>query len=171
MPMPRLLAAALALGLLAGAAQAETIIVCDKQGCSDRPAPAARADVSHRRHVRLFVPRGMIKVSTAAGIDVVVAPAFAPKIKGFIAGLVARGYRPRRIHCWAPRGTHVRRSLHYPGKACDFDQRGWNKTARTMYRIGALAAKWGLRDGCSFRRSDCGHIDAGRPVRPMVARR
>lgn len=41
--------------------------------------------------------------------------------------------------------------------ACDIDQTGWNKTAGPMYRAKALAAKWGLRDGCTFR--DCGHVD------------
>jgi hypothetical protein len=31
-----------------------------------------------------------------------------------------------------------------------------------MYHVGDLAAKWGLRDGCSF--GDCGHIDDGKNV-------
>jgi hypothetical protein len=51
----------------------------------------------------------------------------------------------------------VKRSRHYSGNACDFDQTGWNRTARVMYRVGDLAAKWGLRNGCSF--GDCGHVD------------
>lgn len=98
----------------------------------------------------------VITVPSAAG-NITVSPAFAPKIQGFIADVVARGFTGR-VHCHA-RGGHVRGSLHYSGDACDFAQRGWNKTVAVMYRVSDLATKWGLRDGCSFR--DCGHIDSG----------
>lgn len=111
-----------------------------------------------RDHVPTKFAAGMVTVPTAAGINITVAPSFAPKITGFIADLVARGYQPRRIHCYAT-GGHVRGSFHYRGEACDFEQRGWGKTAGPMYRVADLAAKHGLRDGCTFR--DCGHIDAG----------
>jgi hypothetical protein len=107
-------------------------------------------------------PARLITVSTAAGIDITVAPSFASAIQGFIADAVAAGYRPTRISCYSLSHSHVRRSLHKIGEACDFNQHGWNKTDRFMYRVRHLAAKWGLRDGCSFR--DCGHIDAGRAV-------
>lgn len=100
----------------------------------------------------------LVTVQTAAGIAITVAPDFAPKIEGFIRDVVSIGYRPKQIHCYA-RGGHVSHSLHYVGEACDFDQRGWGKTAGPMYRVREIASRWGLRDGCEFR--DCGHIDAG----------
>lgn len=103
---------------------------------------------------------GLIRVSTAAGIDITVAPAFAHKIQGFIGDLVARGYSPSRIKCFSLSKSHVKNSNHFWGGACDFNQGGWNKTDRPMYRVADLARKWGLRDGCSFR--DCGHIDMPR---------
>lgn len=108
----------------------------------------------------------LVAVGTAAGIPIIVAASVAPAFRGFIADLVGRGYRPRQIHCYARYG-HVRHSNHYWGGACDFDQRGWNKTARPMYRVRDLAAKWGLRDGCTFR--DCGHIDVYRYARTPPA--
>lgn len=101
---------------------------------------------------------GLVTVQTAANIPITVSSIFAPKIEGFIRDLVAEGYHPDRIHCFA-RSGHVAHSLHYSGNACDFDQTGWGKTAKPMYRVQALVAKWGLRNGCSF--NDCGHIDAG----------
>lgn len=88
------------------------------------------------------------------------APALAPKIQGFISDLVARGYTPSRVTCFSMAKSHVRNSNHFWGGACDFNQRGWGKTDGPMYRVGDLARKWGLRDGCSFR--DCGHIDLPR---------
>lgn len=114
----------------------------------------------HRRAMPSFDANGngIISVPTAANITIRVAPSFAPKIVPFIRDVVASGYHPRQIHCYA-RGGHVRGSLHYRGEACDFDQRGWGLTARAMYHVRAIAARYGLRDGCSFR--DCGHIDSG----------
>jgi hypothetical protein len=104
--------------------------------------------------------RELVTVPTAAGVAITVAPGVAASFQGFIRDLVElHGYTPRQIHCYA-RGGHVPGSTHYRGEGCDFDQRGWNKTARTMYRVRDLATKWGLRDGCSFR--DCGHIDLPR---------
>lgn len=101
--------------------------------------------------------RDLVTVHTAAG-PVTVASGFAPKIVGFIEEVVARGFKGR-VNCFSLAKSHVPRSLHKSGNACDFAQRGWNRTVSVMYRVGDLAAKWGLRDGCSFR--DCGHIDAG----------
>lgn len=112
---------------------------------------------------------GLVTISTAAGIEITVAPSFAPAIRGFIADSVEEGYRPTRITCFSLSRSHVRRSLHKLGEACDFNQHGWNKTDRFMYRVRALAVKWGLRDGCSFR--DCGHIDAGRPLGTVLSAR
>jgi hypothetical protein len=101
---------------------------------------------------------GYVTIDTAAGIAITVASEFAPKIQGFIADVVASGYHPKKIHC-AAGGGHVAHSLHYVGRACDFDQRGWGLTARFMYHVSALAEKWGLRDGKEF--ADSGHIDDG----------
>jgi len=105
---------------------------------------------------------GIVTVATAAGIPIRVAASVASRFTGFIADLVANGYRPSHIGCYAS-GGHVPNSRHYAGAACDIDQRGWGKTAGPMYHVAALAAKHGLRDGCSFR--DCGHVDDGMNLR------
>lgn len=105
---------------------------------------------------------GLVTVPTAADIPITVAKNLAAQFQGFIKDLVDEGYIPKHIGCWAPVGTHVQHSNHYHGGACDFDQTGRNKTARKMYHLKDLAAKWGFRDGCSF--GDCGHIDDGRNV-------
>lgn len=108
--------------------------------------------------------RGLVTVSTAAGIDVTVAPKLAAPIQGFIADLVhERGYKPGKIKCYSTSSSHVANSLHFRGLACDFDQRGWGKTAKAMYSVSDLARKWGLRDGAEFR--DWGHIDMGPHLR------
>ena len=110
------------------------------------------------RRASHYTGNGLVTVATAAGLDITVAPGFASKIEGFIGDLVARGYHPHQIHCYAS-GGHVQGSLHYSGHACDFDQRGWGLTAKPMYHVADLVAKWGLRDGGEFR--DWGHIDDG----------
>ena len=107
-------------------------------------------------------------VATAAGIDITLSEKMAPKMQAFIADLMEIGYKPKQIHCFARRG-HVRGSRHYSGNACDFDQRGWGKTAKMMYHVSVLAKLHDLRDGGSFR--DWGHIDDGLPLsRPRYAR-
>jgi hypothetical protein len=121
----------------------------------------------HRHHTRGIVDAngnraGLVTVPTAAGINITAAPAFASKMQGFIADIVAAGYRPPRIKCFSLSKSHVRNSLHFRGEACDFNQHGWGKTDRFMYRVAAIAARHGLRDGCTFR--DCGHIDSGRGI-------
>lgn len=101
---------------------------------------------------------GLVTVPTAAGISITVASNLASKFQGFINDLHSEGYNPHHLGCYAS-GGHVTHSNHYHGGACDFDQSGRNKTASRMYHVSALAAKWGLRDGCTFH--DCGHIDDG----------
>ena len=101
----------------------------------------------------------LVTVPTAMGVPVTIARNFAAKILPFIHALKKRGIHIRRIGCYATSG-HVRHSLHYLGEACDFDQRGYGLTVAAMYRLGDLAQKYGLRNGCSF--GDCGHIDSGR---------
>lgn len=102
---------------------------------------------------------GLVTVPTAAGISITVAPAHAEKFVGFIADIVAAGYRPRDIGCYAQRS---RGGAHPLGAACDFDQRARNSTAAFMYHIREIASRHGLRDGCSF--GDCGHIEDGSRV-------
>lgn len=129
-----------------------------------------RARRSHRAHnsapARADNPGatsgGLVTVQTAAGLPITVAAHLASRFQGFIADLVASGYRPRHIGSFA-RGGHVRHSRHYAGAAIDVDQTGWGKTAKPMYHVAALAARHGLRDGCTFR--DCGHIDDGASLR------
>lgn len=108
---------------------------------------------------------GIVSVSTMAGA-ITVASNVADRFSGFIGDVVARGFRGR-VHCFA-RGGHVRHSNHYTGQACDFAQRGWGRTVAPMYHVRDLAAKWGLRDGCSF--GDCGHIDLPRLRLVVVSR-
>ena len=160
------------------------------QFCGERVCPtylSATSRVVERRTVRRHhhvarpvLPRarpldangnpgdGLVTVPTAAGIDITVSKNTAPKMQAFIEDLVEMGYKPKTIHCHARHG-HVRGSRHYSGNACDFDQRGWGKTAKIMYHVSVLAKLHGLRDGGSFR--DWGHIDDGLPLsRPRYAR-
>lgn len=115
---------------------------------------------SRHRHQIDANGNGLIKVNTAAGISIKVSPAFAPKIQAVISDLVARGIKPKTIHCHATYG-HVRGSRHYSGNACDFDfYKGCMGCSEKWTRkVGDIIAAHGLRDGCSFR--DCGHIDDG----------
>jgi len=118
----------------------------------------------HHHHYRhhAYHHTNLVTVKTAAGIAITVAADAADQFQGFIRDLVAMGYHPRDIGCYAPHG-HIPGSLHHSGHACDFDQNGWDDTAGPMYHVRHLAEKWGLRDGCTFRhpRRDCGHIDTG----------
>jgi hypothetical protein len=50
-------------------------------------------------------------------------------------------------------------SKHHWGGACDFDQRARSATVRVMYHVAALAHRFGLTDGCTWRNPDCGHIE------------
>lgn len=114
----------------------------------------------YRKESTRVSTEGLVTVPTAAHISITVARHLAPQFQGFVDDLVKIGYTPKHIGCWAS-GGHVANSNHYHGGACDFDQTGWNRTSHAMYHIGDLATKWGLRDGCSFHRPDCGHVDDG----------
>jgi hypothetical protein len=118
----------------------------------------------HQRHYEAIRERsyagGLVTVPTAAGIRITVAASVAGNFQGFIRGLVAMGYHPRRIGCYSATG-HIRNSMHHVGKACDFDQTGWNRSPAIMHteRVTELAHRWGFVSGCEFRsRRDCGHI-------------
>lgn len=161
----------LLLVLIASAAHAEDFDRHSTQGWAQAAFEQPRARHRERIHQHLpHVPKptnyperryadGLTTIPTAAGISITVAQSFAPKIAAFIADVVARGYKPPRIHCYSTSASHVRNSLHFSGQACDFNQRGWGKTDAPMYHVADIAARHGLRDGCTFR--DCGHIDAG----------
>lgn len=124
-------------------------------------AGIAEARHRHHRHRHHHAPADLVTVETAAG-DIRVSVTIAESMVGFIAEVIDRDPDMEgRVHCFAT-GGHMRRSLHYSGTACDFAQRARDKTAAVMYDVRDLAEKWGLRDGCTFRRSDCGHVDAGR---------
>jgi hypothetical protein len=89
----------------------------------------ARVRKHHRRRsvrVARAVPLAgnLVTVSTAAGIPITVAANLAGRFQGFIADLVASGYKPRHIGSFA-RGGHVAHSRHYAGAALDIDQTGW----------------------------------------------
>ncbi|MGD9766597.1 MAG: hypothetical protein AB7U62_03055 [Pseudolabrys sp.] len=158
-------------------ASIDAAMTCNNDGRCIYAAPAnVRALKTLRRHgarhhdhreTHAASQRGLVTIHTAAG-PVTVAPDFAPKISGFIGDVVARGFSGR-VKCFSLSKSHVPGSLHFSGNACDFAQRGWNKTVAVMYRVRDLAAKWGLRDGCSFR--DCGHIDSGQAIGRGFARR
>jgi hypothetical protein len=123
-----------------------------------------RADrqASYRRRYRPAAPHegGIVTVRTAVG-PITVARSLAGRFEALITDLIAHGYRPRQVGCFA-RGGHMPNSRHYAGAACDFDQSGRNRTAAFMYHARAIIARHGLRDGCSF--GDCGHVDDGRPT-------
>jgi hypothetical protein len=106
----------------------------------------------------------LVTVSTAAHIMITVAPAVAERFVGLIRDLVAAGYNPKNITCYAAHG-HIPNSLHHTGEACDIDQSGWNRTSGFMYHAHSIIVANGLRDGCDFHsRKDCGHVDTGRSV-------
>lgn len=143
-------------------------IECGRFGCSDwsRHAAPVVSKRHHARHHAAHDANGNIADSrychpeTAAG-RITIACDLAPKMVGFINDVVARGFRGP-VHCLSYSKSHVAHSLHFRGEACDFAQRGWGRTVPVMRRVADLAAKWGLRDGCTFR--DCGHVDSGRSI-------
>jgi len=142
-------------------------IECGRFGCHEtRLVAPAKHHARHRVHRPTRDANGNIADSrychpeTAAG-RITIACDLADKMQGFIRDVVARGFKGP-VHCLSYSHSHVAHSLHFVGEACDFAQRGWGKTVRVMYHVRDLVAKWGLRDGCTFR--DCGHIDSGRSV-------
>jgi hypothetical protein len=131
--------------------------------CLVRDACASDLKIEKARLQHSSVKRagGLINIETAAG-TITVAASIADRMKGFIADVVERGFKGR-VHCYSWAKSHVRHSLHHTGEACDFAQHwtvgGHIRTHGAMRHVADLAAKWGLRDGCSFR--DCGHVDGG----------
>jgi hypothetical protein len=120
-----------------------------------QPSRSVRGDHSSKRESCPYST-----VQTAAG-PICINPEIASAMVGFISDVVDRGFKGR-VNCYSTSRSHVARSLHKTAHACDFAQRGWNKTHRVMYRVTDLAARHSLRDGCTFR--DCGHIDNGPAV-------
>lgn len=65
-----------------------------------------------------------IDFNKATGGPITIAYALSDRMKGFIADMVARVFRGR-IKCFSSLSrSHVPRSLHFIGEACDFAQRG-----------------------------------------------
>jgi len=109
----------------------------------------------------------LVTVRTAAG-PITVASDVAHRFVSLIDDLVARGFHGR-VHCYSTSHSHVKHSQHFSGRACDFAQRGWNKTVHPMYSSTALIQAHSLRDGCTFHsRKDCGHVDAGLSRSPVA---
>ena len=109
----------------------------------------------------------LVTVRTAAG-PIAVASDVAHRFVSLIDDLVARGFHGR-VHCYSTSHSHVKHSQHFSGRACDFAQRGWNKTVHPMYSSTALIQAHSLRDGCTFHsRKDCGHVDAGLSRSPVA---
>jgi len=130
---------------------------------------ATAADARRHRHVSerhihdgSYVEKGLgiVHVETAAG-KIKIAERLAAQFAGLIADLTERGFTGE-VGCYA-RSGHMRRSRHYAGAACDFAQRARNLTTDPlMYVSRDLIEAHGLRDGCTFRRPDCAHVDDGR---------
>lgn len=95
------------------------------------------------------------------GFNLTLNRSAAPRFLGFLSALYARGYRPASIGSYANRniaGTNTK-SLHAYGLAIDIDPRRnpvtWNGQNITALppRVGALAAKYGLLWGGSWKGS------------------
>lgn len=122
------------------------------------PADAKRHSTRHPFGHHPEICANCELVPTAAGIRIVCDRRWCAAFQAFIRDLIDQGYKPREIVCYS-RG-HMHGSNHDGGGACDFDQRGRNRTAHAMYRVTAIAKRHGLHDGCLFRhRPDCGHIE------------
>ena len=165
--IPRVLAFALALGVVASATvKADAYTRHHHHRYHHFARSSYRSRSAHEGHEQSGF--SLVTVHSAAG-SITVNAAHVSQFIGAIADLVAAGFRGP-VHCYA-RGGHVRHSLHYTGEACDFAQLGRNRVApgaSIMYHAHAILAHWGLRDGCTFH--DCGHADTGRTF-AVLARR
>jgi hypothetical protein len=119
-----------------------------------RVAPQARP----RTGVWAATTGGLVRVRLDSGQTIVVAARYADRFAGFLNALYHREGRLPEVSCYSPTG-HMRNSLHHWGGACDVDQRARNVAWRPMYHVAALAAQYGLTDGCSWHNPDCGHVD------------
>lgn len=124
----------------------------------------------HNRHVRhthyahdsqrqeVSTRGGLTHERLDSGQTIVVAARFASRFTGFLNALYHQYGRLPAIGCYSPTG-HMRNSLHHWGGACDVGQSARNRAWAPMYHVAALAARFGLTDGCSWRHPDCGHVD------------
>lgn len=135
------------------------LLLCGPTVASAKYHHPQRHHRNHRHHSAVARPgASAIKtVDTEAG-PIRVAAAYAERFVGFINALVADGYKPKEIGCFAARG-HMPHSKHHWGGACDIDQRSRNKTAARMYHVTELAHQFKLTDGCEWRNPDCGHVE------------
>jgi hypothetical protein len=104
------------------------------------------------------------------GQTIAVASAYADRFVGFFTALYRREGHLPEIVCLA--SGHMAHSLHHWGGACDVGQTARNVAWRAMYHVGALAAQFGLTDGCIWNHPDCGHVDvSGIAPRHYASRR
>src|ERR1700689_4750005 len=142
MEMKKLILYLLSLAFLGlGAAPAHAIISCNDRLCLGEPQVTHKAKhqkvvahgalhkhASYQRKYKsdsvhknfAHAPGGLTTVPTVVGIPITVSVAIADRMTSLIADLVAHGYKPHNIGCYAS-GGHVRYSRHYSGNACDFD--------------------------------------------------
>jgi hypothetical protein len=130
--------------------------------------PARRYSTHQRKYRSDHVQRNyahnsgsLTTVPTAAGIAITVSTAIADRMTSFISDMVAHGYKPHNIGCYAS-GGHVRFSRHYSGNACDFDG---SLSMAPFFRTAEaeeLIKQHGLHSGCDYVLHgvrDCGHVD------------
>ncbi len=149
------------------------------------PVEAKKRHRHHHAKVDANGNRLFALVRTASGETAEVIASARAQFQGFInaieqdrrepeTGVLERGNRISDIGCRS-RG-HMPGSKHHWGGACDFSQRRRNVTQSFMYRVSAIAARFGLVDGCEWSRKrgerytgpDCGHIEV---PGPNIARR
>lgn len=102
------------------------------------------------------VAADIITVPTAAGIDIRVSSDFAGPAQAVIADAVAAGIKFKSIRCYNHARTHVSRSNHFKGDACD--------TSPAIPKRIVLAH--GLRSGCHW--GGCAHFDNAKNVGGMA---
>ena len=120
-------------------------------------------------HETVVWPRrsgGLTRMRVDNGTIVTVTAQFAERFEGFFHDLFQREKTlPRDIGCYAAHGhMPLPWGRHPVGEACDVGQSARNRAWGPMFRIGDLARKWGLTDGCWWSNPDCGHVQINRAV-------
>lgn len=119
-----------------------------------------------RHYPRPHIPSSyLVTVQTSARKQITVARHLAVRFQKLIADLVAAGYHPETISCYAS-GGHVPHSRHYAGAACDFDGSLSRSPFMRTATANRIIVKNRFRNGCTFtapfyRVRDCGHVDDG----------
>lgn len=112
----------------------------------------------------------LVTVKTAAGIPITVAAQAARNFTGFVAELVAAGYRISFMGGWRRHGSCRRCNMHPRGLAIDINQTGRNRVTRALPAgVTAMAARHGLTHGAIWRHPDQGHFELARHRRRYAA--